>query len=192
MDNHVVLIGSGDLKADAFEEYLSWLLSERSNVLDGDISLTLQNYESSNKQEHVKFLEVVSTAYLAEGKPEGTYFLVGDAVAMLQSLLPTDAVSLDKLGRDSLITAKIRLTVQKRPKTDDFDLLDDIADSFRTLSEKEIGYTMETKAGAIISNIKDERLSKTVSLPLSYDDLPRPDSVWEAMYSWLDKIAKEE
>lgn len=186
-DNDVVLIQSGGLTAEAFEEYLQWLIKEKSEILDADSYFILDDYLPADKQEKVRYLELNVQAHVEQTGGEN-YFIVGNAATMLQSLLPSDAISLDKLGKDSIINAKIRLTVQKRPKTDDFDLLDDIADSFRNVEG--VGYTFETTAGMRFSNLKNFRMSKSFALASLDNSTPNPDAVWEAMYKWLDAIGK--
>ena len=186
-DNDVVLIQSGGLTAEAFEEYLQWLIKEKAEVLDADSYFILDDYLPVDKQEKVRYLELNVQAHVEQSGGEH-YFIVGNAATMLQSLLPSDAISLDKLGKDSIINAKIRLTVQKRPKTDDFDLLDDIADSFRNIEG--VGFTFETTAGMRFSNLKNFRMSKSFALASLDGTAPNPDAVWEAMYKWLDAIGQ--
>ncbi len=184
--NEIIILPSGSFNAAAFEEYLQWLLKFKSELLDADSYFSLTDYMPPDRQEKARYLEIVTQAYVEE-MPGGANFIAGNATAILSSIFPSDAISLDKISNDSTITAKIRITMQKRPKTTDFDLLDDIADSFR--QSEGIGYSFDTAEGMRISNVKEFRFSKSFIIPTDRNNMPRLESVWEAMHSWLDKIS---
>lgn len=187
MGNNLAIIQQGTLKIEAFEEYLQWLLTERYEDVEAVHGFCFEDYEPQNRIEKVRYLELTVQAHVEQGQ-DGKLFVVGNGNELLPSLFPSDVVSLDKLHHDSIITAKIRLAVQKRPRLDaaQFDYLDDLADHFR--EENFQFYTFETQSGMCISNIKNFRLSKTVALPCTEDRELHPEAVWEAMYKWLTDV----
>lgn len=188
LGNDVVVITSGTLNVEAFEEYLQWLLKEQTEILDADTYLTLRTFVPCGVQDKVKYLELKTKATV-QSNSKGQMFLVGNAMDYLSGLLPNDVLPASLYSPDTVLAVSIRLTAQKRPRLakDEHDFLDTLAYDVEDGSAGDIEYCFETKQGAIISNYKDVRLSKTVSLPATGQAL-HLTAVWEAMYEFLEKL----
>lgn len=187
--NDVVIIPSGRLNVEAFEEYLQWIIQEQAQI---DTNVVLSDYPATKRQENVRYLELSAQAGVTTSN--GTLFIVGPAYGLLSSMIfDGDAILPNKLCTDSIITAKIHLTVTKRPRLEEgeFDFLDDLADYFRNqVSTPGINCTIETHQGMMFSDTKNFRFAKTFSCACTDKNALYPDAVWEAMYQWLTAIDK--
>ena len=203
-NNSVILSQSMSLRAQQFEQYLNWIISESKLFGDGDF-LTLAdqpplgiekdilstkaiefnapiNLESSGS--NTKKSETKSVTY----KPKGVGWDI------LKELLPPEMsfprnLNASQIIKDEALEVKLMLSWSRQKKDDPTALLDQISNQLRHI-ETEVDYAIHTRSGKIS---KDEfKLRRPISVGITKEGLVKKSDMWERMQEWLEILISEE
>lgn len=181
---------TGGLTLKDFNEYLNWLFVTRLNILSEVCDIDFEDIAIPEQQEHAKSLDLNLFAHVISKNER--LFLDGNAMHFLP-IFPTDMIYGDKVSADTKFTVKISITATNRKKfleDGEFDMLDDIAHSFR--KKNDASYAITTQNGMILSNHKSFKVFKDVSIEADDNKILQMHDVWNEMKDFINRVLNME
>ncbi|MBP6894315.1 MAG: hypothetical protein KBC94_07825 [Pseudacidovorax sp.] len=210
--NHLAIVQSASIRANALESHLSWLLKERTSHLPATVGLVLSDEaqkatKEKIRQSHVKkialgqpLMEQVQPEELPseveqpapkgqkKGMKPAKFRPHGPAVEFLRSFFP-DENQFEKLGFDEVfdgnleVWIEVRYPKRKRSKPEDaVKFMDTLGIALRDVEGDQVA--LELADGKTVTG-KELKIASTLEAPLLANGLPDHQKLWDAMVGWM-------
>lgn len=192
------------LRAQQFEAYLNWILSNSGMLDDNDfVSLCDQPPLDLQKDivntKNIEFHAPVSFEPIGRSKNNGDTKSVAFRPSdigwdVLKKILPPEMTLPKKLQANEVMLNKalevtLKLSWSRLDRSDPTYLLDRISNQLRHV-DTELDYTIETRSGKITRD--DFKLRRTVSVKTDSEGLVRKSYMWERIEEWLEILITED
>ncbi|PLW68163.1 hypothetical protein [Pseudohalioglobus lutimaris] len=196
-DNHVVLMTSAALRPGDFESHLGWLLGYKTEVMDANSALILQDKPSQEvidkvMRGDVKCVKVGSDirtmAMVKEEQGEQIqtqYVPTGRGSSILSAIIGdnwVEQLNLDDTLDDANLTVDLQIKYRRKTSKNGQKVLDDVATSLRNMEDGD--FKIEMKDGGEFLSGDDLRLSKHINVNTINGSIIESD-LYHEMYVWL-------
>lgn len=204
--NHIAIVQSTALRSSGFEEYLLWLLRDRTRLMNESQGLVLKDEpqkatKARIRKSHVTsvligkpLMDEIAPAKPSEGVVSAKFKTNKKTLQFLRSFIEDS--EFERIGlKDEIFDGNLEVWIeirypkyQRRRPDSSVELLDNLAIALRDVDE---GQTRLKLADGSVVLGKDLKISSSVDIYLD-EGVPDESKLYRAMQSWIKELIKND